>query len=72
MQTKLVSGQPYEIFLRNENDLEMCDMLHSTMALMPDKYFKTSTWQVINSYFAKRHSENLELEAITNYQKVKE
>jgi hypothetical protein len=42
------------------------------MALLPDSYFKTSTWDVINRYFAKRHQENLELEAITNFQKVKE
>ena len=66
-EAKVVSGKPYEIHLRNENDLEMCDLLHSTMALMPEDQFNTSAWQIINNYFAKRHLENLELEAITNY-----
>ena len=69
---RIESGKPYEIHLRNENDLEMCDLIHSTMAIMPAKFFESSAWQTINSYFAKRHLENLELEAITNYQKVKE
>ena len=40
--------------------------------LMPEQYFSLSAWQEINSYFAKRHLENLELEAITNFQKVKD
>ena len=29
-------------------------------------------WQTVNKYFAIRHRESLELEAITNYKKIKE
>ena len=65
-------GSSYEIHLRNYADVETCDMLIATMGYLPSKYFQASTWQIINNYFAKRHQENLELEAITNYQKVKE
>ena len=39
---------PYEVDLHNDNDLEMCELLHSTMALLPDSHFRASTWTVIN------------------------
>lgn len=29
-------------------------------------------WKIINSYFSQRQSENIELESIINFQKVKE
>ena len=43
-ETSFIPGKPFEIELRNEDDLEMCDLLHSTMAVMPDSYFQTSSW----------------------------
>lgn len=33
------NGEPFEIELRNENDIEICDLVHATMAIMPDEYF---------------------------------
>ena len=38
------NGKPFEIELRNENDIQMCDLVQATMTMMPDKYFQTSSW----------------------------
>ena len=66
------NGKPFEIELRNEDDVSICGLVHATMAVMPDKYFLTSTWQIINNYFAKRNVENLEIETLNNFQKRNE
>ena len=68
----IIPGKAFEIHLLNENDMQLCDLIQATMVLMPEQYFSLSAWQEINSYFEKRHLENLELEAITNFQKVKD
>ena len=54
------SGIPFEIELGQENDLELCEILQATLAIMPEKYFKTSSWQTVNSYFAQRNAEVLD------------
>lgn len=51
-------GKPYEVLLRNDDDIEMCDLVQATISILPDKFFTTSGWQIINSYFAKRTIEN--------------
>ena len=39
------NGKPFfDIELRNENDIEICDRVHTTMSIMPDYYFETSSW----------------------------